>query len=91
VHDVLIYCECTVGDVENLVLVDLPGAGEAARNGTRERTAIDLTDFRGGAAFDMTRGKESDTAALWPRTGLPGAARLGHHADHLLVALASAG
>lgn len=32
VHDVLIHCEFTVGDVENLVLVDLPGAGEAALN-----------------------------------------------------------
>jgi hypothetical protein len=32
VHDVWIYCEFTVGDVENLVLVDLPGAGEAALN-----------------------------------------------------------
>jgi hypothetical protein len=32
VHDVWIHCEFTVGDVENLVLVDLPGAGEAALN-----------------------------------------------------------
>jgi hypothetical protein len=32
VHDVWIYCEFSVGDVENLVLVDLPGAGEAALN-----------------------------------------------------------
>ncbi|MGH3211851.1 MAG: hypothetical protein ACRDNO_29250 [Trebonia sp.] len=32
VHDVWIHCEFAVGDVENLVLVDLPGAGEAALN-----------------------------------------------------------
>ncbi len=32
VHDVWIYCEFSVGDVANLVLVDLPGAGEAALN-----------------------------------------------------------
>jgi len=32
VHDVWIYCTFNVGDVENLVLVDLPGAGEAALN-----------------------------------------------------------
>jgi hypothetical protein len=32
VHDVWIYCEFQVGGVENLVLVDLPGAGEAALN-----------------------------------------------------------
>ena len=30
VRDVWIYCEFQVGDVEKLVLVDLPGAGEAA-------------------------------------------------------------
>ncbi len=30
VRDVRIYCEFAVGDVEELVLVDLPGAGEAA-------------------------------------------------------------
>jgi hypothetical protein len=32
VHDVWIYCEFQVGGVQNLVLVDLPGAGEAALN-----------------------------------------------------------
>ncbi|HZR52591.1 MAG TPA: hypothetical protein VFB06_24140 [Streptosporangiaceae bacterium] len=37
------------------------------RNGTAERTAMDLTDFRGGAAFDTANGKESDTARLHRR------------------------
>lgn len=37
------------------------------RSGTAERTAMDLTDFRGGAAFDTTGGKQSDTARLHRR------------------------
>lgn len=37
------------------------------RSGTQERTAIDLTDFRGGAAFAETGGTESDTALLHRR------------------------
>lgn len=42
VHDVWIYCEFSVGDVENLILVDLPGAGEAALNIEQQF----LTDLR---------------------------------------------
>jgi len=34
---------------------------------TTERTAIDVTDFRGGAAFDWARGKTNDTARLHQR------------------------
>lgn len=37
------------------------------RDGTAERTAMDMTDFRGGAAFDMANGKKSDTARLHRR------------------------
>jgi len=37
------------------------------RDGTAERTAMDLTDFRGGAAFDLAKGKNSDTARLHRR------------------------
>jgi hypothetical protein len=37
------------------------------RSGSTEQTAIDLTDFRGGAAFGVTRGKDGDIAQLHRR------------------------
>jgi hypothetical protein len=37
------------------------------RSGSTEQTAIDLIDFRGGAAFDVARGKDGDTAQLHRR------------------------
>jgi hypothetical protein len=37
------------------------------RTGSTEHTLIDLMDFRGGAPFDVTHGKQSDTAQLHQR------------------------
>ena len=85
VRDVWIYCQFQVGDVERLVLVDLPGAGEAALDideqflaGLRNQVDV-LMQVKLPAMTEAYVG-ELD----WEVLGLADAARMGvDHADFL--------
>jgi hypothetical protein len=85
VRDVWIYCQFQVGDVEKLVLVDLPGAGEAGLNIDRQF----LQDLRNQVDVLMQVKLPALTEAYvgepdWEVLRLADAARMGvDHADFL--------